>query len=137
MPMLTQESVNAIEQVIMSVDFYAINEHKSSNCSCYEDGEWCGERRCEIFQEGITENDGNCGIDFQINEGRVSIDIYIDNEHGDAELFLVSIEGVDGSNVGFEVLLNRTLHNYLPRLEEAPSSPIIRTWGVKSFLESL
>lgn len=131
MPMLTQESVNAIEQVIMSTDFYAFNAHICEDCCCSEDDS----ERCEIFQEGITF-DGSM-MYFKLDDALVSIEMYIDNEHGDAEIFLVWIGDNNSVEVQFQVLLNRTLHSYLPRLEEAPSSPIIRTWGVKSFLESL
>lgn len=127
--MLTQESVNTITKVLISSSFYGFNNHISEDCSCYEEDS----QSCEVIQEGITF-DGST-MWFNIEEGRVSIEMFIDNEHGDAEIYLVCIHNV--VDIEFQVLLNRGVQWYVSRLEEGSSSPIMRLWNIQSYLESL
>jgi hypothetical protein len=130
--MLTQESVNTITEVLTSTSFYGFNAHISEMCSCYKDGS----RPCEVIQEGITFDCSS--MEFTLSDARVIVEMCIDNEHGDAELFMVCIDGNNGVKVEFEVLMNLdSLTMYQLDLDEEPSNPIMRLWNVRNYLESL
>jgi len=129
--MLTQESVNTITEVLTSTSFNGFNAHISEMCSCYKDGS----RPCEVIQEGITFDCSS--MEFILSDARVIVEMCIDNEHGDAELFIVGIYGNNGVKVEFTVLVNRALMEYLERLEEEPSYPIMKFTDIRNYLESL
>jgi hypothetical protein len=117
--LLTQESVNTITEVLTSTSFYGFNAHISEMCSCYQDDS----QPCEVIREGISFD---CSaMEFTVSDASVIVEMFIDNEHGDAEIFLVCIVGNNGVKVEFEILMKEG------------SSSSIRLWNVRQYLESL